>query len=855
LAIVGNYGTLHLASVGGAYVYVPDATAINALSTDATEQFTLTVSDGAGGSANQVLTVQLTGANDAPAVAQAYADQEFSVALPFTLALPSNGFADPDQGDSLTYAAELADGNPLPAWLSFDVASRSFSGAPGDGDAGSLAIRITTTDGGALTASQDFTLTLSSDVDEDGIPDHTEGSATGTDTDQDGVPDYRDGDSDNDGVTDTTERNQDSDHDGVPNVQEVDDDGDGVDTELEVRVPGVGGSAAGDGNGDGVADILQQDVTSLPISNLVTGQTNYVTVANSGDAVQAHFQVEPPPDNVPAGVDLPLGVLSFDLAGVATGTTVNMSVFVDSSIPVNGYWKQDNDGNWSNVATAIVPLEGGKTRVDFQLQDNGAYDSAPRDGFISDPGGPGFLAPVAVPDDLVLLGDLHRKQLRDQLAADEGNDRLYGGVRADVLQGLGGNDYLDGGPGRDRLEGGNGNDMFWGGLGNARLLGGDGADNLLGYRGNDLLVGGRGADVMEGGSGTDTYRYEAAVLGNDDLVAGGHDLIRDEAGSRIDFSAGIEAALKIGGRTLSTLNGTVALGDRLDADNSIAYANGQLLLDLNGDGAFNDTADFRIELIGHLSGVIYDAAHDRLILQGNGGLDFAGRPLEGEQLQGILLEDQILLGDDSGQAAPDQLVGGTGNDYLYGGRDGDSLQGGAGNDYLDGGAGNDLLEGGSGADVLLGRDGNDQLSGGDGADSLLGNRGNDLLVGGAGNDYLFGGGGRDTYRYEATSLGSGDLAAGGFDVVRDGRGSLITFSAAMEDLLKSGGTLLSEVEGKTRLAATIDADNSIAYHNGQILVDVNGDGQYSADTDFRIELVKAVGQVSYDSNHEALILG
>ena len=42
----GSYGTLYLLSTTGAYVYVPNAGAINALTANATETFTLTTSDG-----------------------------------------------------------------------------------------------------------------------------------------------------------------------------------------------------------------------------------------------------------------------------------------------------------------------------------------------------------------------------------------------------------------------------------------------------------------------------------------------------------------------------------------------------------------------------------------------------------------------------------------------------------------------------------------------------------------------------------------------------------------------------------------------------------------------------------------
>ncbi len=40
----------------------------------------------------------------------------------------SNTFSDVDVGDTLTYSATLADGTPLPSWLSFDAATQTFSG-------------------------------------------------------------------------------------------------------------------------------------------------------------------------------------------------------------------------------------------------------------------------------------------------------------------------------------------------------------------------------------------------------------------------------------------------------------------------------------------------------------------------------------------------------------------------------------------------------------------------------------------------------------------------------------------------------------------------------------------------------
>ncbi len=63
---VGSYGTLYVKSTTGEYIYEPSASAINARSTNTTDTFTVTVSDGHAGSDSQTLTVGITATNDAP---------------------------------------------------------------------------------------------------------------------------------------------------------------------------------------------------------------------------------------------------------------------------------------------------------------------------------------------------------------------------------------------------------------------------------------------------------------------------------------------------------------------------------------------------------------------------------------------------------------------------------------------------------------------------------------------------------------------------------------------------------------------------------------------------------------------
>lgn len=66
----GPYGTLYVDSTTGAYTFVPDNTAINALIEPTTTDFTITVSDGTL-SANQTFTISINGANDAAVISGA----------------------------------------------------------------------------------------------------------------------------------------------------------------------------------------------------------------------------------------------------------------------------------------------------------------------------------------------------------------------------------------------------------------------------------------------------------------------------------------------------------------------------------------------------------------------------------------------------------------------------------------------------------------------------------------------------------------------------------------------------------------------------------------------------------------
>ena len=71
--------------------------------------------------------------------------------------VPADAFTDAD-GDRLTYTAALSGGGLLPSWLTFDPATRTFTGTPGPGDSGPVKVTVTASDGTA-TVSDEFTLT------------------------------------------------------------------------------------------------------------------------------------------------------------------------------------------------------------------------------------------------------------------------------------------------------------------------------------------------------------------------------------------------------------------------------------------------------------------------------------------------------------------------------------------------------------------------------------------------------------------------------------------------------------------------------------------------------------------------
>ena len=98
--------------------------------------------------------------NHPPVLNRALGDQSATEQSYFIWQVPGASFGDEDAGDTLSYRATLSDGAPLPAWLAFDGATRTFSGIPTAGERGAFGIEVSATDHSQASAAARFTLTI-----------------------------------------------------------------------------------------------------------------------------------------------------------------------------------------------------------------------------------------------------------------------------------------------------------------------------------------------------------------------------------------------------------------------------------------------------------------------------------------------------------------------------------------------------------------------------------------------------------------------------------------------------------------------------------------------------------------------
>lgn len=302
-----------------------------------------------------------------------------------------------------------------------------------------------------------------------------------------------------------------------------------------------------------------------------------------------------------------------------------------------------------------------------------------------------------------------------------------------------GADVIDGTTGIDRLEGLDGDDTLNGGDGDDTLIGGFGVDTLNGGSGDDILDGGvdgfdpdggtTGDDILNGGDGNDTLIYSLSDTNSNDV-------------DTFNGGSGVDTFVVTNIVTNDLFNRLVDLNqDGFFLNSSF---DGQTL---QTRGVLNDienvTVSGDIDIIGDAGDnvLIATAADGVNQIDGGGGDDFIQGGGGADNLIGGGGTDTLSYASDTagvtvnignnttsrGDAAGDTIsgfenvVGGSGNDFLLGSSGNNVLEGGAGNDTFDGGLGGDVQLGGAGSDffqinqsVIAG----DLLDGGEGFDTI-----------------------------------------------------------------------------------------------------------------------------------------
>ncbi len=126
-----------------------------------TATITVRATDGAGAFVEDQFDIVVANTNDAPTVANPIADQNTSEDAPFSFQFPANTFGEIDPGDNLSYTSSA-----VPGWLSFDAATRTFSGTPANADVGTITVTVRATDvAGAFVEDQfDIVVTNTNDT-------------------------------------------------------------------------------------------------------------------------------------------------------------------------------------------------------------------------------------------------------------------------------------------------------------------------------------------------------------------------------------------------------------------------------------------------------------------------------------------------------------------------------------------------------------------------------------------------------------------------------------------------------------------------------------------------------------------
>lgn len=544
-----------------------------------TRTLCIVVNDGTSDSNVADVLMQITPVNDAPSLAVAVDDQSATEGQLFTFEVPSGTFTDVDS-DTLSYSATLADGSPLPSWLTFTPATRTFSGTPPSDAPSCLEIKVIASDG-SLSASDIFKLDIADaghppvitsggggDTASYQVAENTldVGIIVATDEDHDAITYSISGGADAalfeiDPQTGALrfrhapdfEHACDTDHNNSYIVEVSASDGSTADTQvLTIEVTDQQGVTI---NGDNNANTISGTLT-VPGQPFATEENDFIYAKGGNDIVYALGGDDWIDGG--AGKDSMYGgrgddtyivddagdcVIEDECAGtdtVRSSVTFRLGSNIENLV-LTGAAAICAFGN--DLANTLTGNDASNTLVGYAgadvLNGRGGSDFASYQGSSSG-------VNVSLMTGLACGGDAQGDTLIsiESLLGSSCGDTLEGNSGANWLDGKDGVDTLSyehatagikidlskttaqttGGSGTDvvlnfeNVRGSNLNDTLTGNAGDNVIEGLSGKDSLSGGKGNDTLIGGAGLDTLTGGAGADRFVFNLASDGKDTIT-------------------------------------------------------------------------------------------------------------------------------------------------------------------------------------------------------------------------------------------------------------------------------------------------------------------------------------------------
>lgn len=587
------------------------------------------VTDGNGGDVEAQRSVSITAVNDAPIVALAPQTQTVNEDTNWTYTLPAGTFIDVD-GDALTYSASLADGSPLPSWLTFEPGLQRFTGTPPLNFNGSIELRVRASD-------DQSSITTGFNVAVAAVNDRPTWSTPAIISVQENA---------------TT----------VATLSAAD-----VETPSSLRFEIVGGAdalkfgiagnqlsfitaqdfeAPGDINADNVFEVVvrvfdaegafSDQALSISLRDVAEGINRNVVLSTRNDLFVGQSGVNWNVDGLRGddliltgnGEDTVRGNSGNDVVNTGAGNdTITYSGVAEGFDSINGGTGTDrvialsaNTVIGLRSLTGIETISGGGF-ADVRIQGSSAADvfdfsEVSITGIVRIDGGDGNDTIIGSSGNDTIFGNSGTDLINSGAGSDtilfgaSTSDTINGGLDSDTLLAQSANasvlwtrvsniETVDGnGFAGVTIAGGGGSDTLDLSrttlIGVARIDAGGGSDTIIGSGAADVIVGGSGRDVITGGSGADRFTFAATSdsrvgLANADLIT---DFTRGS--DKLDFSA-IDASTRANGNQAFSFVGTASFSGgagQLRVEHLDANEVTRIFGDVNGDRI----ADFEVDL-------------------------------------------------------------------------------------------------------------------------------------------------------------------------------------------------------------------------------------------------------------------